>query len=110
MDYLDFDLQILPGTGRDYPVAVLRSPAGEARAIMQFPFDQLALESRLDKLQIALLRSGGKRRSVPSPEEQAVQDFGKVLFDALFTGEIRGNLVQAAGVQRGQATSHFSRL
>ena len=89
MDYLDFDLQILPGTGRDYPVAVLRSPAGEARAIMQFPFDQLALESRLDKLQIALLRSGGKRRSVPSPEEQAVQDFGKTLFNAVFSGEIR---------------------
>ena len=83
MDYLDFDLQILPGTGRDYPVAVLRSPAGEARALMQFPFDQFALESRLEKLQIALLRSGGKRRGVPSDEEKAVQVFGQALFEAL---------------------------
>jgi hypothetical protein len=29
MDYLDFDLEIAPGTGRDYPVSV-RSPAGQA--------------------------------------------------------------------------------
>ncbi len=86
MDYLDFELAILPGSGRDYPVAVLHSPAGEARATMHFPFDQLALESRLDKLQIALLRSGGKRRSVLSAEEKAVQEFGQALFEAAFAG------------------------
>ncbi|MBM3135344.1 MAG: CHAT domain-containing protein, partial [Chloroflexi bacterium] len=40
-------------------------------------------------LQIALLRSGGKRRLVPTQEEKAVQDFGRELFDALFTGEVR---------------------
>jgi formylglycine-generating enzyme len=70
VDYLDFELEIQPGTGRDYPIAVLHSPAGEARATMHFPFDQLALESRLDKLKIALLRSGGKRRQLPSDEER----------------------------------------
>ena len=89
MDYLDFELEIQPGSGRDYPVAVLRSPAGEAHATMHFPFDQLALENHLLKLHNALLRSGGNRRSVPSLEEQTVQNFGKTLFDALFTGEIR---------------------
>jgi len=44
--YLDFELEIGPGSGRDYPVAVIRSPAGEARETMRFPFDDLALESR----------------------------------------------------------------
>ena len=39
-------------------------------------------------LQIALLRSGGKRRQALSPEEQNVQDFGKDLFKALVGGEI----------------------
>jgi len=53
--------------------------------MMRFPFDELALEGRLDKLQIALLRSGGQRRRALSPEEQAVQDFGQALFDALLT-------------------------
>jgi len=87
--YLDFDLAIGPGSGRKYPVSVLHSPAGEARETMRFPFSELVLENRLQALQIALLRSGGKRRLVPTQEEKAVQDFGRELFDALFTGEVR---------------------
>jgi formylglycine-generating enzyme required for sulfatase activity/CHAT domain-containing protein len=80
MNYLDFELEIAPGSGREYPIAVVRSPAGEARE----------LENRLKNLQIALLRSGGRRRRVLTPEQQAVRDFGKALFDALLTGEVRG--------------------
>ncbi len=89
MEYLDFELEIGPGLGREYPVAVIRSPAGEARETMCFPFDELALENRLKDLQIALLRSGGNRRRALSPEEQTVQDFGQALFRALVGGEIR---------------------
>jgi hypothetical protein len=90
-DYLDFELEIDIGHGREYPVAVLRSPAGEARETMHFPFDDLALDLHLSRLQIALLRSGGKHRRVPSKEEQAVQDLGQALFDALFSGKIRSH-------------------
>jgi hypothetical protein len=75
LNYLDFELEIGPGSGREYPVAVVRSPAGEARETMRFPYDELALENRLKDLQIALLRSGGRRRRVLSSEEQTVQDF-----------------------------------
>ncbi len=88
MEYLDFELEIGPGLGREYPVAVIRSPAGEARETMTFPYDELALQYRLKDLQIALLRSGGKRRRALSPEEQNVQDFGKDLFKALVGGEV----------------------
>ena len=88
-EYLDFELEIGLGQGRDYPVAVLRSPAGEARATMHLPFDELALDRHLDKLQIALLRSGGKRRRALTQEQQDVQDFGQLLFDALMTGDVR---------------------
>ena len=90
MNYLDFELEIGAGSGREYPVAVVRSPAGEARETMHFPFDALELENRLQALQIALLRSGGRRRRVLTPEQQAVRDFGQALFDALLTGEVRG--------------------
>ncbi len=41
-DYFDFELEIGMGSGRSYPVAV-RSAAGDARGVMQFPFDDLAL-------------------------------------------------------------------
>jgi hypothetical protein len=98
LTYLDFDLEIGPGQGREYPVAVLRSPAGEAHETMRFPFDELQLESRLKDLQIALLRSGGKRRQILSPEEQAVQAFGIVLFNARFTGELLGAIFRTRKV------------
>jgi len=105
LEYLDFELEISPGSGREYPVGVIRSPAGEARATMRFPFDELALENRLQALQIALLRSGGKRRHSLSPEEQTVQDFGQSLFDALLSGEVRSRYdvsqERAAGQGKG---------
>ena len=89
VEYLDFEIEIGLGHGREYPLAVIRSPGGEAREQMIFPFDELALASRLKDLEIALLRSGGKRRTTPSTEESTVQEFGQKLFDALLSGEIR---------------------
>ena len=92
MEYLDFEIEIGLGLGREYPVAVIRSPAGEARETMTFPFDELALENRLKDCKSPCLRSGGKSRRVPSPEEQNVQDFGKDLFNALVGGEVLSRL------------------
>ena len=86
--YLDFDLTIEPGSGREYPVR-LDSPAGEARATFRLPFDDLQLQNALLQLQNALLRSGGRRRKVLNLEQKAVRDFGGALFDALICGEIR---------------------
>ena len=85
--YLDFELEIGLGQGREYPL-VARSPAGEARATLVFPFDKLALESHLKDLHIALLSSGGRLRQVLTSQEQAVRNFGSRLFEALFTGEV----------------------
>jgi hypothetical protein len=87
--YLDFELEIGPGQGREYSVTVLRSPSGEAHGILHFPYDELALESRLKDLQIALLMAAETRRRLPAPEEQPVRRFGQELFDALLAGEIR---------------------
>ncbi|MCI0691139.1 SUMF1/EgtB/PvdO family nonheme iron enzyme [candidate division KSB1 bacterium] len=103
MNYLDFEIEISPGTAREYPVAIVRSPAGEARETMKFPFDELALKDRLQNLQIALLRSGGKRRSFLSPEEQMVQEFGQALFNSLLVGELRSryDVSQREAAQKG---------
>jgi hypothetical protein len=104
VDYLDFDIEIGVGSGRKYPVAVVRSAAGEAHETMRFPFDELALESQLLKLQMALLRSGGKRRQILSADEQVVQNFGRALFEALFTGEVRTRyaLSQREAIHQGK--------
>src|SRR5215211_4247104 len=87
-DYLDFELEIRGGGPREYHVAV-RSPAGEAQAQMRFPFDEWELKDRMQSLEIALLRSGGTRRRIPSPEEHTVQDFGRGLFESLLVGDVR---------------------
>jgi uncharacterized protein YjdB len=89
LTYDDFEVEIGQGKGLDYPITVLHSEAGETRATMHFPYDELVLENRLLALKNALLGSGGDRRTSLSPEEQAVQDFGSDLFNALITGEVR---------------------
>jgi formylglycine-generating enzyme required for sulfatase activity len=103
IEYLDFEIEIGLGQGRDYPLAVIRSPGGEARERMLFPFDELALASCLKGLQIALLRSGGQRRQTLSPQERTVQEFGQKLFDALLSGEIRSryDVSQREAARRG---------
>lgn len=95
MRYLDFELEVGPGDGRSYPVAVLHSPAGEARAKMRFPFDGPTLTNRLQALEIALLRSSGTRRRAVTREEKIVEQFGRKLSEALFAGEV-GTLFEAS--------------
>jgi formylglycine-generating enzyme required for sulfatase activity len=88
--YLNFELKIGRGRGRQYPVAVTHSPVGEAQATMRFPYDELALQKRLVVVRNALLGADlGPGGQSLSPEELVVRDFGRDLFDALFTGEVR---------------------
>lgn len=89
--YLDFELEVGPGEGRRYPIAVIHSPAGEARSTMDFPYDELALDNRLKDLEVALLRSGGARRQTLTPAEAGVRKFGQDIFDALLSGDVRSS-------------------
>jgi len=88
MSYLDFDLEIGQGSEGKY-IITARSPAGEARIKVRFPFDAPTLEKTLLKMQIALLQSSDVHRKVLSPEQQLVQEFGQKLFDGILAGEVR---------------------
>jgi tetratricopeptide (TPR) repeat protein len=79
----DFDIEISPPVGNRYPVAVLNSPSGQARAAMDLPWDDDALEARLAALEDAVLGGGA------TAARQDTQTFGSQLFDALLTGEVR---------------------
>ena len=56
LGYLDFKLEINHGSGREYPVAVIRSPAGRPREAKhsffdnQSPYIALGVESRISYL------------------------------------------------------------
>jgi CHAT domain len=84
MEYQNFDLQINHQIGRNskrrYPVSVVLSPAGEAKTIIQFPFNKPTLIQHLNDIQQAVLNPEG---------EQVVRNFGEALFDTLLSGEIR---------------------
>ena len=104
MNYLDFEVEIGPGLGGEYPVQILRSPAGEARATMHLPFDAKSLETRLAAVQAALLRSSPVRRGAasaaaekgPSPQPSVdVQQLGQELFGSLFDASMQSLLVSS---------------
>lgn len=104
IEYLDFDIEIGIGQGREYPVSIIRSPGGEARETILFPFDELSLKSYLQELTIALLRTGGTFRKILSPQEIIVQEFGQKLFDFLFKNDVRSryDISQREATQSGK--------
>ena len=87
--YLDFEIKVDQAKDSQYPVDILQSPAGEIRGVMQFPLSEIELQNRLLMLENVLLRSGGRLRWNLTPQEQAIQDFGSILFDALFNADLR---------------------
>lgn len=84
--YQNFDLAVREEGGSKLLVTVRQSPSGEAQEIIQFPFDNRSLERQQDKLRIALGMGG--TRQVCSEDEKPVQDFGKRLFNVMFTGNV----------------------
>jgi len=90
-EYTDFDLEIQEESEpHKYPVSA-SSARGQTHTEMRFPFDERELKEELQALEIALLRSGGKRRRIDAQEEQMVRKFGRALFEALLGGEIRAS-------------------
>lgn len=88
MEYLDFDVEIGIGDGLQYPLSV-RSPAGEARGTMNFPYDRDRLELHMKDLEIALLRSASITRLHLPSQLHMVQQMGMDFYNSLFTGDIR---------------------
>lgn len=98
-DFGDLVLQVLDDYGsavytdsssdrRNYAVR-LRSPVGELQSHMRFPFDALELETRLLKIERAILSSGRTPRAVPAEWNREVQGYGQALFEAVMDEEGR---------------------
>lgn len=85
--YLDFDLRI-ERAGAGHRARVLNSPAGQAASDFTLPFSDLELENFI----LRMSRPGRKTRRLGTPEFEAARAFGGRLFEALFTGEVRGCL------------------
>jgi len=106
LNYRDFEIEIAPGQGNGYPVAVLRSPSGQARNTMHLPFDQRMLEQQLTALEKAVLGKPNEDM-IPWPtgqDNQIAQHFGSQLFEALIRDEVRSvyDMSRQATIANGQ--------
>jgi tetratricopeptide (TPR) repeat protein len=90
MDTFDFQLEISPGSVRDYQVTARAPSGGEATASMHLPLTIEELDHQLAVIKDAVLLSSTVVRRLARPEEQPVQRLGQLLFDALLTGDVRG--------------------
>jgi len=89
---LDFEIDIGAGSDRGYSV-VVRSPGGaEATTELRLPAEvgQLAVRAP----DAVLASSATVRRGVTS-DEQPVRELGRLLYVALFAGDVRGLLLAA---------------
>ncbi|RIK38535.1 MAG: hypothetical protein DCC55_20780 [Chloroflexi bacterium] len=81
LDYLDFELEIGLSDSADYLITV-RSRTRIARELSSFPFTDAELEAQLLRLENAILRTTGHRRTKLSPRETTVQSFGLLVGEA----------------------------
>jgi Tol biopolymer transport system component len=107
METLDFELEIGPQTGETYPVAA-RAPGGEAAASMRLPLARQELEHQVGVIQDAVLASSAAVRRRATDDEQPVQQFGRRLFDALISEDVRGLYV--ASIQQARERGAVLRL
>ena len=87
--FLNFELRIGKGRGREYPVWVVRSPAGEASGKFIRPFTPGQLKGIKTIIELAMLRSRERTRAALAQELRRIRKFGGDLFDALFKDDIR---------------------
>jgi phosphate transport system substrate-binding protein len=73
-----------PSRGWDYQVTARFSEGEEKKATMHFPFDEQTLAERLREVEDDLYNVNQRAEG-----EQTIQNFGRVLFDALIFGEVR---------------------
>ncbi|WP_217242698.1 CHAT domain-containing protein [Streptomyces sp. AC555_RSS877] len=95
------ELQICPLHPDDceYEVRVVKAAAGgEPRASMTLDVDELL--SHRSELEDKVLASAAATRRVVPMSEQAVQQVGRQLFDALFAGPVSGTYRASLGVAR----------
>jgi len=83
INYRDFDL-LIERTGDAYKARVVDSPAGEAVARLELPFSESDVEQFFVQI--------GHSRLIESPQTQKMREFGQLLFEATFSGDVRDRL------------------
>jgi hypothetical protein len=81
-EYLDFEVAVSSAEAGQFAVTVLRSPAGEARGLLAWPWSTAQSAGLLADFSLAAAGVGS------AAESSAAQAFGAELFQRLFAGEV----------------------
>lgn len=105
IQYRDFSLKIEPKRGDIYPVIVLGSPAGEARAALHLPFAPAEIGDLLFQMEqtVRSADSVSWRDVSPGATRTRPQQVGDQLFSALFSGPVRSLFERSLGMIHGRA-------
>jgi hypothetical protein len=122
MEFLDFEVRVSAGGDGSYAVAVVRSPTGEATATMRMAPDDREHKRRLQAVKDAR-RAGVRTRQGGAPERDLIlpqetvarlqdtgRDFGRGLFEALMSSEVRSCYRNSLGTARAQGKGLRIRL
>src|SRR5262245_52777206 len=98
------ELEIGAGHGADqYLVRVVHAASG-GEPVGTFALDVEEIRSRRDQLEATVLASAVSARRLVPANEQLVQQIGRQLFEALFTGPVYGTYRASLGVAQERGT------
>ncbi len=113
MEYAEFAVRLGPRQGEGFAVSVERSPAGEGSGLLRLPWEAAAVADLLDRLD-AGRRSRSDRDLVLSAGAAALEPdlapetVGRLLFEALFSGDVLAALDYSLGTISGKAERGLS--
>jgi len=87
MDYLDFAVEV-SGTANDYRIRANSPFLAPATSVFDLPYDERALDAVLDRVELAVLKGSGRRRTLQPAHLDVVREFGSTLFESLITGDV----------------------
>src|SRR5512134_342484 len=86
-DYAEFEIDIQPRNGDVYPFSAT-SPGGEARGALRLPTDDPAYQALVERLDAL------------DADEELLARIGRMLFDALFQGQVKAIYTRSQGMLR----------
>lgn len=122
MDYLNFELRIGTGNGKEYPVSVIHAPVGGEPSITSvIEVNDKALRQQLDDLvsvrsvHVATRRSANVTRHLPTLSSQineslTARQIGQHLFETLITDAVRDSYASSLVKAREQGVGLRLRL
>ena len=87
MDYLDFAVEI-SGTANAYRIRADSPFMAPAESVFELPYDERALDAVLDRVELAVLKGSGRRRTLQAAHLDLVREFGSTLFESLITEDV----------------------